>query len=339
MQPAVSAAPAVAINPPASMPNLSGDVANTTQSANRASPLNTATVSYQKPTVSRPPIDKREERSNTRAAAGAPNSRGRNGFGSTDFSTSNFSGPRVLAAEELFDIQEQADFFLSLDQPDQAIEVLKNHITENVETSALAYMDLFDIYHRTKRVTEYAQLREEFNHVFNAQVPEFRYYGAPSGGLEDVPEVLKNIQDAWSMPLQAQDVIEESIFRQPGQDHKPMDMIAYRELMLLYSLAKELGRPNAKYSMLPMSMQTVAIPKLTGSPESSGFFLGEDFVFEDAQSSALPADASTQASHRATPETTGQASQKQESSSDTVDFDLSDSELSSYKLPNSGKKT
>ncbi len=72
----------------------------------------------------------------------------RSAFAHSDFASSLFGQSRVAAAEELFDIQEQADFFMSLDQPEQAIEVLKNHITENVETSALAYMDLFDIYHR-----------------------------------------------------------------------------------------------------------------------------------------------------------------------------------------------
>jgi hypothetical protein len=92
-------------------------------------------------------------------------------MGYSDFANSNFASSRLVSTEELFDIQEQADFFMSLDQPEQAIAVLKNHITDNVETSALAYMDLFDIYHRTNREADYQELREEFNRVFNAQVP------------------------------------------------------------------------------------------------------------------------------------------------------------------------
>jgi pilus assembly protein FimV len=175
-------------------------------------------------------------------------------FPPSDFAASAYSG-RVVAAEELFDIQEQADFFMSLDQPDQAIEVLKNHITDNVETSALAYMDLFDIYHRTGREADYSELREEFNRVFNAQVPVFAQYGGLSAGLEGFPHVLASIQDAWGRPFDALSFIEDSIFRKPDEDQPPLDMNAYRELMLLYSLAKELAQSPSGMSMLPTSRQ------------------------------------------------------------------------------------
>ncbi len=217
----------------------------------------------------------------------------RRGFGHSDFAASGFSGLRVVAAEELFDIQEQADFFMSLDQPEQAIEVLKNHITDNVETSALAYMDLFDIYHRTGREADYAALREEFNRVFNAQVPEFARYGAKSTGLEGFPQVLSSIQAGWSRPQQALELIEESIFRQPGQDHAPLDMLAYRELMLLYALAKELARPRGGYSMLPAATQSGAmpmIPPLAAPPSVPDVDLGDGLMLSRPQIDMLSMD-------------------------------------------------
>jgi pilus assembly protein FimV len=173
-------------------------------------------------------------------------SSGGSGFGHTDFGASGFASSR-LAAEELFDIQEQADFFMSLGQPEQAIEVLKNHITDHVETSAVAFMDLFDIYHRTNRSNDYEQLREEFNRVFNAQAPSFNNYGKLSHGLESYPEAIESIQRYWPGP-QTLDVIEESIFRQPDAQNQPFDMLAYRELMLLYSLAKILNKPGAVFT-------------------------------------------------------------------------------------------
>ncbi|MGH8337493.1 MAG: hypothetical protein ACRETL_11870, partial [Gammaproteobacteria bacterium] len=58
------------------------------------------------------------------------------------------SAARAVNAEELFDIQQQADFFVSLGQHEQAIELLKQHIDENAGTSPLAYLDLLGIYHR-----------------------------------------------------------------------------------------------------------------------------------------------------------------------------------------------
>jgi hypothetical protein len=151
------------------------------------------------------------------------------------------SGNRVNA-EELFDIQQQADFFLSLGQHDQAIDVLQNHISENLETSAVAYLDLFDIYHKVNKREEFDSLREEFNRVFNAQVPEFDNYGRTSRGLEDYASAMQRIQALWPS-AKVLDVIEESIFRKPDRDNQPFDLVAYRELMLLYGVAKEISEP------------------------------------------------------------------------------------------------
>jgi hypothetical protein len=241
------------------------------------------------------------------------------GFGQSEFASGAFGGSRLVAAEELFDIQEQADFFLSLGQPDQAIEVLKNHITDNVETSALAYMDLFDIYHRTNRQSDYADLREQFNHVFNAQVPEFARYGLQSNGLEDFPEVLGSIQSVWGQPLSAQDVIEASIFRQPDQAHPILDMTAYRELMLLYALAKELSRPDAGYSAVPMSMQTPVLA-LGGVLNTPDVDLGDGLVLYSSLDDLLsPEDRTVSLPHpliKFSDAPNGDGS---------LDFDLSDS--------------
>lgn len=271
------------------------------------------------------------------------------GFGNSDFAPSaSNSGPnsglsalgalgggRVVAAEELFDIQEQADFFLSLGQPEQAIEVLKNHITDNVETSALAYMDLFDIYHRTGRPAEYAELREEFNRVFNAEVPEFAAYGAQSNGLEDFPQVLRPIQASWSRPHEAQDVIEESIFRQPEQD-QTLDMAAYRELMLLYALAKELARPDAAYSMLPISTQTPATLGLLSASEldSANIDLSDGLIFSSPTDDLLsPEDRTVSLPHPLL------VSNPMKPNNDGgLDFDLSDSASLSYTKPFVSKK-
>jgi hypothetical protein len=271
-------------------------------------------------------------------------SRGRSmASGQADFGTSAFTGLRVVAAEELFDIQEQADFFLSLDQPEQAIEVLKNHITDNVETSALAYMDLFDIYHRTNREADYMELREQFNQVFNAQVPEFDQYSAyESRGLEDVPSVLQSIQQAWSIPSEAQAVIEESIFRQPGQNHQPLDMLAYRELILLYSMTKELSSPEAKFAMLPASMQAASMASVSELPSPSELPLDHDLGFISTGAdllfpSELPKLKEIDKTILVTDDTV-KLPTLPELLGDGVDFDLSDSDLSNYKLPATSSK-
>jgi hypothetical protein len=154
------------------------------------------------------------------------------GFGGREMSA------RSVDAEELFDVQQQADFFMSLGQYDQAIEVLQNHISDNVETSALAYLDLLDIYVRLGRRDDYDSLRADFNQVFNGQVPSFDDYRIDGRGLDAYQGALSRIEQLWGRP-QVLEVIEESLFRKPDHESQAFDLQAYRELLLLYSVAKE----------------------------------------------------------------------------------------------------
>jgi hypothetical protein len=167
--------------------------------------------------------------------------------------------------------------------------------------------------------------------VFNAQVPEFARYGGPSNGLEGAPDILASIQAAWDRPSQAQDVIEESIFRQPGQDQHPLDMLAYRELMLLYGLAKELSRPGAKFSLLPASMQSAALPSLTVGNSSTDVDLGDGLVISGPEDDMLSLDQvqfGLPAEDATTP--------AQSDADAGLDFDLSESELGDLRLLGKG---
>ena len=163
----------------------------------------------------------------------------------SSFQASQAASMRMVKAEELVDIQQQADFFMSLGQAEQAIEVLESHIRNNVETSALVWLDLLAIYRALKRREDYELLRGDFQRVFNAEVPEYDATPTVSGGLEDYPRALSRISALWPSP-KVMDVIEESIFRRPGTgDGEPFDLEAYRELVMLYNLGREVVTPAA----------------------------------------------------------------------------------------------
>ena len=150
------------------------------------------------------------------------------------------AGSRSVATEELFDVQQQSDFFVSLGETDKAIGVLKNHLAESQEPSALAYLDLFNLYHQTGRREEYDSLREEFNQKFNAGAPPFDQYSNNSVGLEGYETAFGRIQALWPQP-RVLDVIEKSIFRDADdEDGEVFDLEAYRELLLLHAVAKDM---------------------------------------------------------------------------------------------------
>jgi hypothetical protein len=156
-----------------------------------------------------------------------------------DFRASNMGVSRSVATEELFDVQQQSDFFVSLGEFDQAIGVLKAHLSESQEPSALAYLDLFKLYHRMGRRDEYAKLREEFNRQFNAGAPLFDQYSDASLGLEAYETAFGRIQALWPQP-KVLDVIEKSIFRDAADpESEVFDLEAYRELLLLHAIAKD----------------------------------------------------------------------------------------------------
>ncbi|VTU27892.1 hypothetical protein E5CHR_02497 [Variovorax sp. PBL-E5] len=152
---------------------------------------------------------------------------------------------RPVNTEELFDVQQQSDFFLSLGQHDQAIAVLREHIAANPGTSALAYLDLLRIFHSLGRQEDYARLAEEFERAFNADVPVFEKFTDTGRGLEHYRSALARIESQWPAPGTLA-LIEELVFRKPGShEEDAFDLAAYQELLLLYSVAKEVIDPDS----------------------------------------------------------------------------------------------
>ncbi|MEJ8822910.1 hypothetical protein WKW80_12855 [Variovorax humicola] len=182
---------------------------------------------------------------------------------------------RPVNTEELFDVQQQSDFFLSLGQHDQAIAVLVEHIAANPGTSALAYLDLFKIYHALGRREEYAQLATDFERAFNAEVPEFDEFSLGGRGLEHYRSALARIESQWPTAGTLA-LIEELVFRKPGvHEDEAFDLAAYQELLLLYAIAKEVVDPDtapAPITPIPFvdtfshDMQPTARATLTTEP-------------------------------------------------------------------------
>ncbi|HVZ46734.1 MAG TPA: hypothetical protein VHA82_23205 [Ramlibacter sp.] len=179
----------------------------------------------------------RAARSREALAERAPSSR----WSNSDFSSSLPGSARNLKAEELIDIQQQADFFLSIGQPERAIALLENHLQQQGETSALAWLDLLEIYHDLGQREEYDRVRGSFQDRFNAHVPEFDDYRRESAGLENYGRALSRIESLWP-GHRVLEVIEESLLRRPGaDDSEGFDLEAYRELVLLYNIAREVA--------------------------------------------------------------------------------------------------
>lgn len=214
------------------------------------------------------------------------------------------------ATEVLLDTQQQVDFFLALGQYDKAIDILKNHINENDETSPLVYLDLLSVYHSAGRAAAFEELRLTFNQLFNANVPDFANYRLNSRGLESYGNVIARIQRHWNTP-KVINLIEESVFRRPGErNEEAFEPLAYRELLLLYGIATETTETEGNLYRLKSQATSDRNAFDATVPNS-------DFLLEDEQGNTALSPLSA---HEATVPSNFAATQTPENA--VVDLDL-----------------
>jgi hypothetical protein len=191
-----------------------------------------------------------------------------------DFALSMPHTPRAVKAEELFDVQHQAEFFISIGKHEQAVAVLRSHISEEVQTSALVYLDLFSLYHQLKRREDFEALRVEFNRLFNADLPPFESYSGTGQGLEAYQAALSRIVSLWPTP-KVLEVIEESVFRKPGARAEAFGLEAYRELLFLYGIAKEIVQSQPAPAEAGESLLDFDLPSLPAADPTGLAHRGE----------------------------------------------------------------
>ncbi len=146
---------------------------------------------------------------------------------------------RPMSAEELIDLEQQAEFFVVLGQDDAAIDLLMGHVRSTGGVSPLPYMKLLEIYRRRDEQESYDRIRERFNRRFNAYAPEWSVDPDQGLSLDGYPEVLTRLERAWDTPSSAMDLLDAALFR---RDAGPtFDVPAYRELLFLYGIARDLA--------------------------------------------------------------------------------------------------
>lgn len=147
--------------------------------------------------------------------------------------------PRTVKVPELFDLQQQVDFFSSLGQHAEAIALLREHLVDNVKTSALVYLDLLDLYYQTGNEQDYEDMRDDFNRVFGTHIEPFSRYAPTNAGGPVYAGVLLRIQTAWPT-REVFSIIEDALFREPGNPAEVFALEEYRELLLLYAMVREI---------------------------------------------------------------------------------------------------
>jgi len=169
------------------------------------------------------------------------------------------SSPQIVNPEELFDIQQQAEFFVSVGEHEQAVEVMKRYIADHQETSPSAYQELLWLYHKLGRSDDFSRLREQFSRHFNVQVPAFSAFSHKGRTLEDYPDALAAIEAEWTSSSVVQ-LLEKFLFRRDGSAVvAPFDLAAFDDLLLLLAIAQT----------APASARGASPPRLRTTPLGS----------------------------------------------------------------------
>jgi pilus assembly protein FimV len=152
---------------------------------------------------------------------------------------------REITVEELIDLEQQAEFFVVLGQDDAALELLESHVQTTAGASPLPHLKLLEIYQRLGRRADYERVQAAFNGRFNAYAPSWESDLQQGHSLEDYPGVVERLQTLWSQPALAMDVLQVSLTR-PDDSIETFDLPAYRELLFLYAVARDLSERESK---------------------------------------------------------------------------------------------
>ena len=184
-----------------------------------------------------------------------------------------------LTEESSQDIRQQAEFFVSLGQTARAVAVLKKKIEAGGDLNPHLYLDLLSIYQSQGLKDDFETLRESFNTLFNCKTAEYALFKSEGQSLDFYPDVVKQISAAWPSP-EALTVLESYILRDAqATPHRPLDLAAFRDLMMLHAVGQSLAFPQQSPDEHPVLE--------TFSPVAQGDDMGEldlnlDFELPDS---------------------------------------------------------
>ena len=153
-----------------------------------------------------------------------------------------------LNVDALHSAQQQAEFFGSLGQFDEALAVLTGYLEESGEMPVLAFLELFRIFHATGQRSEYEHLQSRFRETFGMDMTGFGDYDDGQRELDLYTTAVTRIATDWPSET-SQQVISELLFRKPATRRELLSLHAYRDLLWLYGLGQEIvystGAPSS----------------------------------------------------------------------------------------------
>lgn len=161
-------------------------------------------------------------------------------LGHHDFADSMTTTLRAVNTKEMLDIRQQAEFFMTLGQHQEAVAMLAENIDTGADSNPLIYLDLLTVLHTLGRKAEYDHYRSAFNAIFSGHIPEYADFNLSGNGLEAYPGVCRRIVQLWPSE-EAVTYIEDCLVSGfDGDVAQGFDLEAFRELLMLHGVARRM---------------------------------------------------------------------------------------------------
>ncbi len=142
-----------------------------------------------------------------------------------------------LSADELIDLEQQAEFFVALGQDGSAVSLLEQQLCGVGGGGAWPYLKLLEIYRRLEDRDSYERVREGLDRRFGPSLTGWTDGRTSGRPLDSYPELTRRIESAWIEPAQAMRLIE-SLMVHGDEESGVFDLTAMADLQSLYLLAR-----------------------------------------------------------------------------------------------------
>jgi hypothetical protein len=182
-----------------------------------------------------------------------------------------------VKVEEISDVTQEAEFWISMNDPQRAIEILEPQEEIEHPDSPLPWLFLLDLYRTVHNPEKYNLLRDRFIIFFNAKIPEYDedLSQMEVRQLEDFPHLVDRISRVWNgndvVPYLESLLVDDREGKRAG-----FDLPVYRDILMLLGVAHEIERMKANDS-----------PQLPGSEKNGSLEATKKEVVDPVQEAEI----------------------------------------------------
>ena len=152
--------------------------------------------------------------------------------------------------EEISDAMQEAEFWLSIKDPQRAIEILEPQSMNDHPSTPVMWLLLLDLYRMVENRDKYNQLRTRFKQKFNSNILEYSESPRPDTVkfLCDFEHLTSKLTAFWNtnyiLPFLESLLVDDREGERVG-----FELSVYQDILMLIAISKELEKPEVKINI------------------------------------------------------------------------------------------